>query len=429
MCSSAANHAFEHVIYSALTRVIRENPILSAIPVDEGSPTSYFASLSAINLSRCVTFLARVKPLEISEQDIELDRVLQEQHNLDFKTDYGALPFWRLIILKDAEIGLNFTACFIFYHGIGDGAAGLIFHRRFRDALDAVLSSKSIENAGINVQSSPDAQLLPPLEDLHPLPLNENPMDFRTKGLQEWTGALIQLPNKTRYRSLYLSPASSRTFAQRCKENNLTVTAGLQAVLAGALFDVLPSNIEALTGIIPINLRPWLALPEEASHDAIGSFIDAIKVQIPRSHYQDTKSPHGLSAARHTSGAIKNYLIGNLSPTGEPFTSVAFFKAIPDIAVAFGSMLGTARDAAFEISNLGRFEEVQRVNQGGNCSIGRMIFSRSTVAFGAALNTSVVSGADGGLTVGFSWQECVVETSVVESVVKGFKDYFESDAF
>jgi hypothetical protein len=122
-------------------------------------------------------------------------------------------------------------------------------------------------------------------------------------------------------------------------------------------------------------------------------------------------------------------LTRNLSPSGEPYTSVAAFKAIPDIAAVFKSMVGTNRDAAFEISNLGRFPVDGQTKAEAQWRIGRMAFSRSALAFGAALTTSVISGADGALTIGFSWQECVVDNAFVNSVIRGFGEGFDSDGF
>ncbi|XP_014558672.1 hypothetical protein COCVIDRAFT_93803 [Bipolaris victoriae FI3] len=427
----AAQYDLQRVIYAALACVIQEHAILSAIPVDEDSPDSYWVQLPTIDLTRSVTFLTRERPLEEIGEDSELDEILQEQHNIDFKSDYGTLPFWRLVILRDAENELNFTASFIFYHSIGDGAAGLVFHKSFSEALNAASSSsESLSNITTLVHSSPNAQLLPTLEQLHQLPLNPNPVDHRTPGLQEWTGDSIRLPCQTHYRTLYLSPTSSTSFAQKCKSSNLSVTAGLQATLAHALFDALPPTTEALTGIIPINLRPWLNLPSGDSTNAIGSFIDAIKVQIPRSHFasESEDAVLGLPAARHTADAISKYLTGNPSPSGEPYTSVAFFGAIPDVAAVFKSMIGAPRDAAFEISNIGRFMRGAG-DEEAKWRVGRMAFSRSAVAFGAPLNTSVVSGADGGLTIGFCWQEGVLEDRFVDGVVKGFGGYFESEGF
>jgi hypothetical protein len=49
------------------------------------------------------------------------------------------------------------------------------------------------------------------------------------------------------------------------------------------------------------------------------------------------------------------YLTGNPSQTGEPYTAVAIFKIIPDVALVFNSTLGHSRDAVMEVSNLEAF--------------------------------------------------------------------------
>ncbi|KAF2852398.1 hypothetical protein T440DRAFT_447105 [Plenodomus tracheiphilus IPT5] len=431
LSNSSAGVELRRIIYAALEHVIRKHNILSAIPINEDSPDPYFARLPSIDLERCVRFITRNQPTKQSEEDLELDRLLQDQHNANFKSNYGSLPFWRLIILQDGGNEFGFTASFIFYHGIGDGAAGLIFHKSFRAALDIVSSSPAaLANGSAKIEIPEEIQLLPPLEQLHPLPLNATPANHRREGLQEWTGNPIQLPCTTRYRSLYISSASSATFARTCKENSLTLTSGLHAIMAEALFDVLPSTVDALTGIIPINLRPWLALPSDVANDAFGTFIDAIKVQIRRSDYDENDHGPitGLTAARHTSKEIQSYLKDNLSPSGEPYTSVAFYGGLPDVAAAFKSMVGSNRDAAFEVSNLGRFSDYSEAKSVPQWRIGRMTFSRSAVAFGAAITTSAVSGGDGALTISFSWQEDIVDDSFVDSVIGRVKLYLNTDS-
>ncbi|RYN16679.1 hypothetical protein AA0112_g12399 [Alternaria arborescens] len=95
-------------------------------------------------------------------------------------------------------------------------------------------------------------------------------------------------------------------------------------------------------------------------------------------------------------------------------------------------MVNTPRDAAFEISNLGRFPpasspsfDVSDSACEGRCRIGRMTFSRSAVGFGAAITTSVVMGNDGVLSVGWSWQEGVVGAKLVESFMESFRKAVE----
>ncbi|KAH6878523.1 hypothetical protein BKA58DRAFT_427212 [Alternaria rosae] len=444
LSNSTESPDLKRVIYAALTDVVEKHSILSAIPIDEASPEAYFARLGSINLTKCVFWKTRTGCATQGEGDRELDTILEEQHNIDFKSSYGGLPFWRLIILQDCRTGSSFTASFIFHHSLGDGATGSIFHTSFLQALNIAISLPcSVAHSNTCIAVDPKIQLVEPLEQLHPLPINPNPRDHRADGgeeLKEWFGKPIHTTLKSHYKTLYFSSATTAKFTKRCKDNGITVTSGLTAVLAGALFSVLPDTVEALTGIIPINLRPWLDLPPNSADAAMGSFIDAMKVQIRRSQYKESGNDQestisGLRAARHTANALQKYLTANASPTGEPYTSIAPFKLIPDIAAVFTSMLGTTRDAAFEISNLGRFlpspaAHLSPSNEtGAHWRIGRMVFSRSAVAFGAAVTTSVVTGVNGGLSVGICWQEGVVEGRVIEQVMKRCREGVEGCGF
>ncbi|KAI4906427.1 hypothetical protein J4E90_010501 [Alternaria incomplexa] len=412
LSNSTESPDLQRVVYAALANVVRKNAILSAIPVNEASPEAYFARLESIDLAKCVFWRRRTGSTVQGDEDPELDAILEEQHNTDFKSNYGDLPFWRLIILQDAGTDASFIASFIFHHSLGDGATGSIFHTFFLQALNTAISLPSVlAHSSSTVTTDANIQLLQPLEQLHPLPINENPRDHRAGGgkeLKEWFGNPIHTPLRTHYKTLYFPPTATAAFAKRCKNNGITVTSGLTAILVGALFLALPDDIEALTGIIPINLRPWLNLPANSADAAMGSFIDAMKVQIRRSQYEGSDNDYGrkdktrgLRAAHHTSQEITSYL-ANTSPTGEPYTSIAPFKLIPDVAAVFTSLLGTTRDAAFEVSNLGRFippaaDQLRHGNdEAAHWQMGRMVFSRSAVAFGAAVTTSVVTGVEGG---------------------------------
>ncbi|KAI4663925.1 uncharacterized protein J4E88_010775 [Alternaria novae-zelandiae] len=381
LSNSTESPDLQRVVYAALADVVRKNAILSAIPVDEASPEAYFARLESIDLARCVFWRRRTGSTAQGEADLELDTILEEQHNTDFKTNYGDLPFWRLIILQDAGSELSFTASFIFHHSLGDGATGSIFHTFFLQALNTAISQTPfVAHSSSIVTIDANIQLLSPLEQLHPLPINENLRDHRAdggKGLKEWFGNPIHTPLETHYKTLYFSPASTTTFAKKCKHNGTTVTSSLTAVLAGALLSALPEDIEALTGIIPINLRPWLNLPANSADGAMGSFIDAMKVQIRRSQYEQADDHHekksrGLRAAHHTSQSISSYL-ATTSPTGEPYTSIAPFKLIPDVAAVFSSLLGTSRDAAFEEDPLERGHQVRMMKDVYDFAWGVMV--------------------------------------------------------
>lgn len=241
-------------------------------------------------------------------------------------------------------------------------------------------------------------------------------------------GNPIHAPCITQYRSLYLSPSRTEQFVRVCKGNGLSLSPVLAAVIAGALFNILPSSVEALTGIVPVNLRPWLDLPRDVADAAMGTFIDAFKVQLRRSDYSpdDRSSSRVLPAAQHVAQDIRRYLTGNISPSGEPYTAVAIFKTIPDVSAVFKSTIGNDRDAAFEVSNIGQVSNCAETESDCQWRMGRVTFSRSSVVSGSAVTTSIVSGGDGALTIGFSWQEGVVEDSLVELLIGEIRGYFET---
>jgi hypothetical protein len=124
-------------IFSALSILIHKHPILSAIPVDEDTSHPYFARLTSINLLDALTFMSRQMPLQENERDVELDEILEVQHNTPFKRNYGSVPFWRVIILTNPFTETEFVACFIFHHALGDSTSGIAFHNDFLSALQA----------------------------------------------------------------------------------------------------------------------------------------------------------------------------------------------------------------------------------------------------------------------------------------------------
>jgi hypothetical protein len=415
--------------------VVRKHRILFAIPVNEGAPDPHFACLPSIDLARTITFLQRSQPLadDAEGEDKELDAILEDQHNTDFKAEYGTLPFWRLIILQSPG-GKAFTASFIYHHAIGDGVSGLAFHNVFRNALDAA-SAFSLPDKTETIILPDEKSVLPPLEELHPLPINPSQPHPPMTNVREWTGNSIQIPCKSHWASFYLSPSASKAFVQECKERKLSVTSALSSIVATALFGYLPPTVEALTCIIPVSLRPWLKLPREIADNGIGTYFDATRVQFTRTDQTDQTSQNSSvvdvwSRAQHVSKSINDYL-GNLSPSGEPHTSVAVLKTIPDVSIVFNSMLGKPRDAAFEVTNVGLFSPAPtpQTTEDAHWQVWNVLLSRSTAVPGAAVTVSVVTGGNGIMALGFSWQEGVVEDGFIDNVRQAVRKYFEKYQF
>lgn len=56
--------------------------------------------------------------------------------------------------------------------------------------------------------------------------------------------------------------------------------------------------------------------------------------------------------------------------------------------------------------------------------VSKIVFSRSAFASGSAIAVSVVSGSNGAMSLGFTWQEGVVEEEVVGELIDRIDNVF-----
>lgn len=101
--------------------------------------------------------------------------------------------------------------------------------------------------------------------------------------------------------------------------------------------------------------------------------------------------------------------------------NVAKFKQIKDMRKFFLGRVGEERGSSFDVSNLG----VINLKEMGEWGMGRVVFSRSAFVSGSAVAVGVVTGGNGGLTLGFCWQEGVVGREAVEMIVEKVRSGIE----
>jgi hypothetical protein len=329
----------------------------------------------------------------------------------------------------------EFTACLIAHHSMSDGTGLQVFQNSFQTALSNASSSSSSSSslpseAEHVVLSNAADPIAPSLEQVHPLPIpTEAPAAVAT-GPKDWTGSPVQVPCKTRFVSLSLAPHHAQSFAQECKKHKATPTTALPSLIARLLFHNLPPTTEALVCNLPVSLRP--DLPPNLVDGVMGNFIDAFKVKLPRSDLDDIEPPTAQSGnswdiwtqARKIQQATRRYF-ANASPSGEPYTNIAFFKVIPDLSAALTATLGNTRGESFEVSNLGTFSQPKNnPNAGPVWRAGKVTISRCAYAAGGPLVVCVL-GSDENLGFGFTWQEGAIPDDVVDRIVSGVRMYLD----
>ena len=403
---------FKEAIFSALSVVIQRHPILSAIPVDEDSASPYFARLPEINLEDAVMFLTRQTLYDGYSQDVELDSVLEKQHNTDFKTNYGTVPFWRLIILKSPNSEIEFVASFIYHHALGDGASGVAFQKHFISAMTS--ASAPLRS---NIISPPTSPLLPNLELLHPLPIP--PPSPSSTPPTPWTGGHIRLPMKSFFQTLVLPQDITTRFLHTCRAHKTTLTSTLPVLTARVLAHLLPLESPDLKCIIPVNIRRFLP-PNSVADDDMGVWIDAISITYHSAEEDAQDSESTWDEARRSRAVISAYIASD----GQRI-NVAQMKQRGDMRKVFLSTVGHERDSSFEVSNLGAVSAGERAREEGGWRMGRCGFSRSAFAAGGVFSIGAITGCDGCLCLGFSWQEGVVGERLMKDVIEGVRKEIE----
>ena len=382
--------------------------------------------------------------------DVDLDELLSAQHGIAWEAPN---PFWRLCILTCAAHPRDFTAAFLYHHALGDGNSGLAFHRSFYHALSRATSLTSKDDPVRAVVLSFSTPLLPSLESLHPLPVTrwhlltvlfrEKIWSSRDAGL--WTGEKCSIPiGNSRIRHLAFSASTTTAFKPLCRKNGTTITAALQTLIAGLLFSELSETFTKLACSGALSARRFLSSECGVSDDTMGVYVQDMSETYTHTSFrqhsntnansEETHHVLARSEAQRSRRNIENTLSLNGANAG-----VNLLRYVGNFQQdLFLSKVGRERDLSFELSNLGLFrpfpfsqaptptdlpklamsgERVERWH--ADVKIGRMIFTQSAGVTGPAIQVSVVTGADGCLVLGFSWQEGVVEEQLVEEVVKG----------
>ncbi|RAH53079.1 hypothetical protein BO85DRAFT_430258 [Aspergillus piperis CBS 112811] len=409
----------ESYVYKACETLISEHPSLSAIPVQGTDDTTWFMRLPEIDLRQTVSIQRRIRDFpEEDEPDNELCEMLQIQQRTGF---VAPLPYWRLVVLTDLDESneQRFTAVYVFSHAIGDGISGKAFHETFLEALHDVGASLARGEAPEQVIPSPKVPLLPNLEGLHPCSSN---FTFLFHGLFRakiwpyndpslWTGPKVFVPIKTRIRQIIFPATISAAFRKNCRERKTTITSALHAAVAHALFNCLPNNYTKLQATGAMSARRWLNKGGGITDRSMGNWVMDYKERFFRD--QMNQYPPGAfpwNEARKSRETTEQIL----GQEGKN-TSVALLKYAGNIHDVLQGKIGKDRSASYKVSNLGILISGRR--DPSRPQITRVMFSQPLDVLGGALAVSLVSGEDGALVLGMTWQEGIENTEFFEAVI------------
>ncbi|EEA19469.1 conserved hypothetical protein [Talaromyces marneffei ATCC 18224] len=422
-------------IYRALKEVIADHPALGVNIKDDDKSRPYYVQLPTIDLSKTVTFIPSVAiPNPLDPEGVKnLDLLLEEQHNRNFKDQASQDPLWRLLIVHEPVESSRFVACFVYHHGICDGTSGLVFHQHLHRKLNQIPISDTDQEADAIVATSSKA-FLPALEDLHPLPLSTR---FLLKAILKehlvsekskrhiWTAAPITSdPSKRRcrYRSVRFSQETTSQLLAACRAQSTSLTAAVQTIFASSLFVHLPSSqFSSLYCDGAMSFTRWLPV-DLVDKDSIGTWVSQYNfehrfVSMDSSSQSDAIKLFSWEEARKVKATIQK----EIDNEGKN-SAVSLLKFAGNMHKFSKQKIGKPRAASFEISNIGIFgHKHQEDGEESSWTVGRVVFSQSVDVVGAAIEVSLVTGNDGSLNIGFSWLDGIVEGSIIEQAMGTFE--------
>ncbi|KAL3298515.1 Alcohol acetyltransferase [Colletotrichum asianum] len=391
-------------LWQAVSDVVAQHPILSATPVDIDTKDPRFISLPITEPEQVIQLRKSQTVVTNPQFEAELQMTLEKQHNTPFEHGATPKPLWRLEVLDDRTSSRSFVTCLCFHHSLMDTKSALIFHEDLEKALDQSLTTTRSVDA-----------LLPPLDAVYALPVSEAFVQQASKYIESsarvWSGALQQLPVRSRVRLFCVSGEVAESFRTHCKGEKTSVTAGMMALLAAAFFKVIPDNYDTLQGDCAVSLRHLL--PGPINDRSLGCYVGSFSEQYSRS-----ADPASVwSDARRTKATINK-----AAKRRGADMPVGYLRHVADDMSGWLSRkLGKKRAAAWELSNVGVVGSAGRVTETG-FKMERMLFSQSARATSGAVKVSVVTGRDGQLGFAFSWQEGIVEERLAEEVVSTFRE-------
>ncbi|KAL4962492.1 uncharacterized protein BDV14DRAFT_178394 [Aspergillus stella-maris] len=415
-------------VYKATESLINQHPVLSAIPLREETEEPYWVRLPEVDLSQPITFQKPAHSLTLDEHDSELQKLIETQHDTGFE---APKPYWRLIVLTDDDHETqeaspkqkHFTLVFVYHHALGDGTSGKAFHRTF---LQTLCSLTSLQPGDFKQTiTPPNNPLLPNLELVHPLPTSISyiakilfkELVWNKRDSKLWAGGVFQLPLSTHVRFISLNAEKTSKLASVCREHKTTVTCAVETAIARSLFPQIPERFTRVAGSVPITQRPWL--PDFITEDSIGVFVQEHPEVFSRKVVTSKDFPWAETQR------VRKNLKKELAKESKD-TSIGLFKFVKDYRNGLlQPKIGKERGSTFELSSLGVVKTENSTDE-ALPQLNRIIFTQSASVTGSAIEFSLITGPDGCLTLGASWQPGVVEEQVVEKVVDTLREELQT---
>ena len=227
--------------------------------------------------------------------------------------------------------------------------------------------------------------------------------------------SLDELPFRTMLRLIEIDASTIKALLEKGKSKQSAITALLSVVIARSLALEIPTA-GAFLSQIPYTMRrisgtDYETMANQTSTVEIGFEKEVLDTfRDPAENVADPIWDRTATDSAVLQEKIADCL--NNNPVG-------LLRYISDHHEFYRKKLGKKREATWEVSNIGPVQS--RVPNRDTWKIERAIFSQGAAIVGPAFQANVASVRDGPMTIAFSWQQNVIEESVMTNIIKSFE--------
>ncbi|KAF9366303.1 hypothetical protein BGX34_004490 [Mortierella sp. NVP85] len=433
------------LLLDPITQLIEQHPSLALVVGDHLTAKPIFLYLKSVDLLS----LIRVVPIKTA---LQVDRIIEEEHNLPFDLSDQSTPLWRLVITPTEDDPSTFYLLYTFHHVIGDGRSAMAITEQLVEQLNlqqdrfdptnprlpsstmqiAIASNKPIPaslESRVNCYPSLRTLIYEASRALF-LP------GFVKKALEPryWAGEMdssLEVPNKTELAYLQFSQEETSSILRAAKRRSTTVQSVLYAAAVFAVKLVFMSNAssnnnkhgndkqeETIVFATPVSLRSLIAkpiAPEDQGNYTSEILHSKINVRNESNFWTNAYRQEIVHATTTPSGLR------------ELLEHVGMLSLLPKHDGAWEKFMANqvkrdqhGRKATIKVSNLGRGWDLSRRKDGRGSQeeestrtlefcVQDAVFSQSSGVTASALTMNVAT-ANGIMTMITTWQKATFQS-------------------
>ncbi|KIL86808.1 hypothetical protein FAVG1_10064 [Fusarium avenaceum] len=420
--------------FHALRRCIEEHPFFCVIVGDKHTDKAYYERVSSINVEEHISI---VEDSSVQAGSLEaIGRSIESELDRPF---VAGIPPWRIVVLP-----LSSSQChiaFSYSHTIGDGIAGVAFHKTFLSGLSE--TPATVPSSTISPPDKPFPEMfdtdkrLPISWSFLLAPFLAAYMPYfivKMLGLRvsassvdegTWTATPIFFnpeTHRTRLRIRSVAASQVNKAVQLARTHDARLTGVMHQIIVRALSKAVVDN--NVTNFVPqtaLNMRKSIGMSNDMVHDVVSGCYTV----HPRSAATGPLTEEEWASA---SEATKQFAVAS---TKLEDCAVGLLRYVPSIRKWTLGKIGKKRDSSYEFSNVGVFDGGLAAK--GQVEVTKLTFAQPSHVGGCPICFNVASVKGGDLVYTVTWQpgalglgddaaeERIVE-GICDNIQRGFED-------